>query len=119
MLYDVSCVVPNATLAVIIPVFIVALPIVTDPAPTERIVNPAPTILSIPDTAAPTTTPVVLIPSIVVLIPIVADLVVDVLKTICSPRISSPAMNPLTVDPIPTFVTLRTLVSVSQDLTLA
>ena len=28
-------------------------------------------------------------------------------------------MNPLTVDPIPTFVTLRTLVSVSQDLTLA
>ena len=32
---------------------------------------------------------------------------------------SSPGMNPLTVDPIPTFVTLRILVSKSQDLTLA
>ena len=32
---------------------------------------------------------------------------------------SSPCMNPLTVDPIPTFVTLRILVSKSQDLTLA
>ena len=78
--------------------------------------SPAPTILSIADIAAPTSIPDVLIPMIFVLIPIVADAVLETLKNTLSPLISSPGINPLIVVPIPTFVTLRTLVSASHDL---
>jgi len=62
---------------------------------------------------------VVTIPVILsVLIPRV-PVVVTPTNTTLSDLNSSPALNPETVVPIPTFVTLRTLVSESQLLTLA
>ena len=100
----------------------------------EWTVTPTPITLSIGPTSSPTLNLVVfadptlkIVVKPLIFLPVVVKPATKVVWCTFNPvapipiwtLTSSPGINPLTVDPIPTFDTLRTLVSRSQDLTLA